>query len=328
MVAVKGRTSRLVPEIDRAAHRRRPRLRRRRRPRLGARPPGRQCACRALQAARRDPAHRGLRPRRRSRPPAHGAATVSMFGGARVVRTSTSRKINAQFLKPLLEPGAMTGTLVVEAGGLRARRRAAQAVRGLEHRRGRAVLSRRGARHRRAWSSETLAEAKHRDRAGCAPAAGQPARRRPRADAGRDRQAAALCARHGRRSRSRTSRRSSATPPRWRSTRILLAASGGNGRKAIMELDRAVASGESPQGIIVMTLRHFQRLHRLRAAMDQGRSFEDAARSMRPPLHFKSRGRDRGASRAWDGPRLDRAIAVDLADRQGRAPVERARGDD
>ena len=45
--------------------------------------------------------------------------TVSMFGGARVVRTSASRKINAAFLKPLLEPGAMTGALVVEAGGLR-----------------------------------------------------------------------------------------------------------------------------------------------------------------------------------------------------------------
>ena len=49
--------------------------------------------------------------------------TVSMFGGDRVVRTSTSRKINAAFLKPLLEPGAMTGALVVEAGGLRPTRR-------------------------------------------------------------------------------------------------------------------------------------------------------------------------------------------------------------
>src|SRR5215470_12296006 len=45
--------------------------------------------------------------------------TVSMFGGSRVVRTSAGRKINAQFLKPLLEPGATTGTLVVEAGALR-----------------------------------------------------------------------------------------------------------------------------------------------------------------------------------------------------------------
>ena len=81
-------------------------------------------------------------------------------------------------------------------------------------------------------------------------------------------------------------------------------------RKAIMELDRAVASGESPQGIIVMTLRHFQRLHRLRAALEMGRSFDDAARSMRPPLHFKTRGVIEAQIRAWDAARLDRAIAV------------------
>ena len=91
---------------------------------------------------------------------------------------------------------------------------------------------------------------------------------------------------------------------------ILFAISAGNGRKAVVELDRSVASGESPQGIIVMTLRHFQRLHRLRAAVEQGRSFEDAARAMRPPLHFKSRGLIEAHTRLWDIARLDRAIAV------------------
>jgi DNA polymerase-3 subunit delta len=78
----------------------------------------------------------------------------------------------------------------------------------------------------------------------------------------------------------------------------------------LQELDRAVASGESPQGILVMTLRHFQRLHRLRSVVDQGRSFEDAARSIRPPLHFKSRPLIEAHTRAWDMPKLDRAIAA------------------
>jgi DNA polymerase-3 subunit delta len=45
--------------------------------------------------------------------------TVAMFGGAKVIRTSASRKVTAAFLKPLLEPGAIAGGLVVEAGNLR-----------------------------------------------------------------------------------------------------------------------------------------------------------------------------------------------------------------
>ena len=62
--------------------------------------------------------------------------------------------------------------------------------------------------------------------------------------------------------------------------------------------------------IILMTLRHFQRLHRLRAALEMGRSFEDAARSIRPPLHFKSRGLIEAQLRSWDAARLDRAIQL------------------
>ena len=50
---------------------------------------------------------------------------------------------------------------------------------------------------------------------------------------------------------------------------ILLSASGGNGRKAVMELDHG-GLGRGPQGLLVLLLRHFQRLHRLRAALDLG----------------------------------------------------------
>src|SRR5690606_33455679 len=45
--------------------------------------------------------------------------TIPMFGGPKVVHTRASRRVNAASLKPLLEGGALAGSLVVEAGNLR-----------------------------------------------------------------------------------------------------------------------------------------------------------------------------------------------------------------
>src|SRR5690606_41512281 len=45
--------------------------------------------------------------------------TVPMFGGPKVVHTRASRRVNVQVLKPLLEEGHLTASLVVEAGNLR-----------------------------------------------------------------------------------------------------------------------------------------------------------------------------------------------------------------
>lgn len=234
--------------------------------------------------------------------------TVSMFGGSRVIRTSTSRKVNAQFLKPLLEPGAMTGMLVVEAGTLRRE----DALLKLFEGSGIAVAV-------PCYSDEA------RDLAGVVREAMSEAGVEIADDArqllvsrlGADRALTRaeidklLLYVHG--TGKVTVEDVEAVvgdASEMAIDAILMAVSGGNGRKAITELDRAVAAGESPQGIIVMALRHFQRLHRLRAALDQGRSFEDAARSMRPPLHFKSKGLIEAQIRSWDEARLNRAIAV------------------
>ena len=56
-----------------------------------------------------------------------------------------------------------------------------------------------------------------------------------------------------------------------------------------------MAAGESPQGVILMLLRHFQRLHRLRGVPEQGRSFEDAAPFDPPAAAFQGAGPLRGA---------------------------------
>lgn len=234
--------------------------------------------------------------------------TVSMFGGARVIRTSTSRKINAQSLKSLLEPGAMTGTLVVEAGGLRREDALLKLFDGSSIAAAVPCYPDE-ARDIEGVVKEALAEA--------GVAIEPDARQMLVARLGADRALTRaeidklLLYAHG--AATITIEDVEAVvgdASEMAIDAILMATSGGNGRKAIMELDRWVASGESPQGAIILTLRHFQRLHRLRAALDQGRSFEDAARSMRPPLHFKSRGQIEAHTRAWDGPRLDRAIAA------------------
>jgi DNA polymerase III subunit delta len=90
--------------------------------------------------------------------------------------------------------------------------------------------------------------------------------------------------------------------------RILTATASGNAARAVAELARAVAAGESPQGIIAATQRYFQRLHRIRTEIDTGRAFEDAVRQIRPPLHFKQKGAIGQQCRTWSTPALTQAL--------------------
>lgn len=86
--------------------------------------------------------------------------------------------------------------------------------------------------------------------------------------------------------------------------RIYNAAAAGQAQRAIAECGRAVASGESSQGIILATLKHFQRLHRVRASIEKGGSLDDAVRQMRPPLHFKQKDAFAAQCRLWTPERL------------------------
>jgi DNA polymerase III subunit delta len=234
--------------------------------------------------------------------------TVSMFGGARVVRTSASRKINVNLLKSLLEPGAMTGALVVEAGQLRAD----EALRKLFD--GSSIALAVPCYPDESRDLDTIVKEAFAE-AGQAitPEARQLLVGRLGADRALSRAEIdkLVIYAHGQAAVGIEDVEAIVgDASEMAIDAILLSVSAGNGRKAVMELDRAVGSGESPQGIIVMTLRHFQRLHRLRAMLDQGRSFDEAARAMRPPLHFKTRGVIEAHSRSWDATRLDRAIAA------------------
>jgi DNA polymerase-3 subunit delta len=91
--------------------------------------------------------------------------------------------------------------------------------------------------------------------------------------------------------------------------RILDGAAGGDARRAVAEYARAIASGESPQMIIAAAQRHLERLHKIRADIDQGRSFEDAIRQLRPPIHFKQKDALGVQCRLWSTTRLSEALA-------------------
>ena len=90
--------------------------------------------------------------------------------------------------------------------------------------------------------------------------------------------------------------------------KIAEAAALGDGKRAIADYGRAIASGESAQGIIVITQRYFLRLHRVRAGIDGGRSLDDALKSLRPPLHFKARDAFTAQCRMWTRGGLDQAL--------------------
>ena len=89
---------------------------------------------------------------------------------------------------------------------------------------------------------------------------------------------------------------------------IVGAAAQGDLRTASKEFDRSVAGGENPQTIIGAIQRHFRRLHRLRTQLDEGKTFEDAARQLRPPIYFKQRQQIAGQCRAWPARRLQTAL--------------------
>ena len=89
---------------------------------------------------------------------------------------------------------------------------------------------------------------------------------------------------------------------------IAIAAASGEPSNVVAEFDRAVNAGENPQAVVLITLRYFQRLHRIRSAIDAGRSIDEALRSVRPPLHFKLRDAVTAQCRLWTTASLSEAL--------------------
>ncbi len=68
---------------------------------------------------------------------------------------------------------------------------------------------------------------------------------------------------------------------------IIFAATGGNLKQALVNLDKAIASGNATAGILAALNRHMARLHKARTEMDKGEKPDFVVKRLRPPLHFK-----------------------------------------
>lgn len=232
--------------------------------------------------------------------------TIPMFGGGKVVRTTAGRKINAALFKDLFAAGAPPAGLVCEAGNLKA----TDALRKLfestawaaavpcyaDDDRNLADLVREmtaaaGLRIDRD-ASDMLVERLGADRA---------------LSRGEIEKLILYCA--GRDSIAVEDVEAivgDATDTGLEY--IAIAAASGEPDTVVAEFDRAVAAGENPQAVILVAQRYFQRLHRVRASIDAGKSIDEAIRALRPPLHFKLRDAVTAQCRLWPTARLGEAL--------------------
>ncbi len=232
--------------------------------------------------------------------------TMPMFGGRKIIRARTGRRITAALLKPLVEAGGLQGFLIVEAGELRPDDSLRSVFEKSPHAAAVACYG----------DSEDGLEAmavRHLKAQGLAIAPDALALLVSRlgADRGLSRgeveKLALYC-------QGKTDVESDdvdaivGDASELRLDRIPEAAASGDASRAVQDAGRAVASGESAQSVLLAAQRYFLRLHRLRASIDQGRSPDEAVRGLRPPVHFKAQAILASQARSWSGARL--AVAV------------------
>ena len=90
----------------------------------------------------------------------------------------------------------------------------------------------------------------------------------------------------------------------------LFAATAGDGAGADRALERALAEGLAPVGVLRAALMHTQRLHRVLGGMAAGRAAADAIKALRPPLFFRREPAFRRALDLWSERRLAAAAAA------------------
>jgi DNA polymerase-3 subunit delta len=230
-----------------------------------------------------------------------------MFGGRKVVRAAAGRRVTAALLKPLVESTNLAGYLIVEAGNLRPD----DALRALFEKSSAAAAVAcfpDEARDLDGVIREVLAAAQVEIT--------PEARRLLLARLGADRALSraeidklALYA-HGKKLIEESDVEAAVgDAAELALDRIVMAAAAGQPAAALAECDRSIAAGDGPQAVIAALQRHFLRLHRIRGALDAGRSMDDVLRSLRPPPHFKQRDALESQGRRWSLPMIHAALA-------------------
>lgn len=232
--------------------------------------------------------------------------TVAMFGGPKVVRVQAGRRINAAMLKSLVDGSDLEGVLIVEAGNLKPD----EGVRPLFEKSASAAAVAcysDGAQDLEALVRDVLGEAGLKIAADARDALVD----RLGADRALSRgeiEKLALYAQGKGQIEIDDVDAVVGDVSELALDRISNAAALGQTGRALEECVRAVTAGESPQAIVIAVQRHFFRLHRVKAALDRGRSLDDALREIRPPLHFKQKDAFAVQLRLWTLPRLGEAL--------------------
>ncbi|MGK2921807.1 MAG: DNA polymerase III subunit delta [Methyloceanibacter sp.] len=88
---------------------------------------------------------------------------------------------------------------------------------------------------------------------------------------------------------------------------FVYAASGGEAKDALRELQRLAAAGTDRAAALSALARHFTRLHQV--ASREG-NLDEAVRTLRPPLHYKRRDAFAAHCRKWGAKRLASALPL------------------
>jgi DNA polymerase-3 subunit delta len=223
--------------------------------------------------------------------------TVPMFGGAKIVRATSGRRMNAAVRAVLDGAGDMAGALIVEAGELRPD----DSLRSVFEKSAVAVAI--ACYPDEEGSLEGLIDEMVRA-AGLSIAADARTELVSRLGADRALSRAEveklLIFVHGRpRIESEDVEAIVGDASASAIEQVVAAAAAGRVAEALSACDRAIAGGETGQSVLLAAERHFQRLHRIRAAVDAGRPVADQLRQMRPPLPPRARNDLEQQARIW-----------------------------
>ena len=232
--------------------------------------------------------------------------TRPMFSGRKIIRATAGRRIAAATLKPILETAGHEGFLIVEAGNLKPTDALRALFEGKAHAAAVACYA-----DDAAAIEGLIAEVLGPYSMKIAPEARQELVSRLGADRALSRAEVEKLALYA-------MGQSEITPDDVDAVvgdaadlgleRIPEAAASGDVERAIGDLSRAIASGESAQAIILITQRYFLKLHRVRGELDSGRTLDDVLRTLRPPLHFKQRDVFASQIRRWSHAGLVQAL--------------------
>ncbi len=233
--------------------------------------------------------------------------TRSMFGGRKVVRAATGRRINAASLKPIVEMGNLDGFLIVEAGHLR---KGEALLTLFETAAGAAAVAcfPDEARDLEGMVGEVLAAARMQ----IAPEARKLLVSRLGADRALSRaevEKLVLYARGKARIEEADVEAVVGDAAETALERVVMAAASGRAGEAVRESERCLTGGEDAQRVILALQNHFLRLHRLRSGHDAGRFLEDLMRTLRPPPNFRQKAAIEQQTRLWSVASLNAALA-------------------